>query len=140
MQFGTPMTIIKGGIKLMIRFTGKSNKAMVPNDQMTPVPTTIKLTPVTNGFRKNTRRSNIVTSKAAPMNQPISFLTLLVIWTRMNGSPLIDSGTPCRSLHSSAMATTSSTTAPLCFESNSFGFMKTESSVASCDALKSSPS
>ena len=104
------------------------------------MPTTTMLTPITMRLRKNKKSRSAVTANAAPMKYPISSFTLLVISTRMKGSPLKYKGIPCAVLHSSVRAVTSSTKVPRYFESNNSGSMNTVINVASRRSLYSNPS
>ena len=87
MQFGTPITIIRGGSKAIKEDKRKSKKATLPKDHITAIDTTIRQIKTTLIERKNKNNKAAVTSKERPMKKTISDKILFDMRTRKCGRP-----------------------------------------------------
>jgi hypothetical protein len=72
MQFGTPITIINGGIKAMRIESLYPTNAMLPMAQTTEIKTTMLQIKIAFSVRKKKKINAEVTSNESPMNQYIS--------------------------------------------------------------------
>ena len=71
-QFGTPITIIRGGIKAVKTVISNSKNPSIPSAHITPVTTTDKVIKVALYDLKKKKKINIVTIIAITTNFPIS--------------------------------------------------------------------
>ena len=72
MQFGTPITMINGGIKAVKTVISYSKKPRIPRAHITPVTTTLKVIIVALYDLKKKKNMHIVTTIAIITNFPIS--------------------------------------------------------------------
>lgn len=87
MLFGTPITMINGGINPVRMVILYPNKAMMPIDQMTPISTTSKEKNTTWNDLKNINRIRPVTNKARIINKISSLATLFDMAVLIYGIP-----------------------------------------------------
>ena len=71
-QFGTPITIIKGGISAVKTVISNSSRPSIPKAHITPVTTTLRVINVARYDLKKKKNINIVTNMAIITNFPIS--------------------------------------------------------------------
>ena len=71
-QFGTPITIIKGGIKAVSTVISYPNHPSIPKAHITPIATTIREMNVARKDRKNKKKIRVVIRAAPNTKSPIS--------------------------------------------------------------------
>ena|SRR6185369_7875162 len=86
-QFGKPMTMIKGAISPDRTVILYPNSSMIPIDQTTPITTTINEKKTVVSVLKNIHKIIAVTITASVRNKVISALTLVIKVERMYGMP-----------------------------------------------------
>src|SRR5882757_10544317 len=88
MQFGIPITTIKGGINALRRVILYPNKCIVARQNTTPIITTSSDKIILLRLLKKARSINADNNTDPNKNHFISVATLVAIFVRINGSPL----------------------------------------------------
>ena len=86
-QFGTPITMIIGGISAVRTVISYPNNPIIPNAHITPITTMDMEMKVARYDLKKKKKISVVTSVAATTNKPISSKIILAFMVRIYGIP-----------------------------------------------------